>query len=127
MKYIKACPACGKMLRFPIDRGIIKISCQCGHSLLVNPDDTELYKEGKFDLKKDGGDKNNRGLFSSFKSLKADFKKKVNYSSIINSLLELKYKLQNISLMPDAERNKLIMWFILITMVIIFLLYQIIR
>ena len=124
MKYIKACPACGKMLRFPIDRGIIRISCQCGHSLLINPDDTELYKEGKFDLKKDGVDKNNRGLFSS---LKADFKKKVNYSSIINSLLELKYKLQNISLIPDAERNKLIMWFILITAVIIFLLYQIIR
>ena len=112
------------MLRFPIDRGIIRISCQCGHSLLINPDDTELYKEGKFDLKKDGVDKNNRGLFSS---LKADFKKKVNYSSIINSLLELKYKLQNISLIPDAERNKLIMWFILITAVIIFLLYQIIR
>ncbi len=115
------------MLRFPIDRGIIKISCQCGHTLLVNPDDTELYKEGKFDLKKDGGDKNKKGHFFSFKSFKADFKKKVNYSSIINSLLELKYKLQNISLMPDAERNKLIMWFILITALIFFLLYRIIR
>ncbi len=112
------------MLRFPIDRGIIKISCRCGHSLLVNPDDTELYKEGKFDLKKDGADKNKRGLFSSFK---ADFKKKVNYSSIINSILELKYKLQNISLMPDAERNKLIFAFASITAVLVFLLYLIIR
>lgn len=111
------------MLRFPIDRGIIRISCQCGHSLLINPDDTELYKEGKFDLKKDGADKNSRGLFSS---LKADFNKKINYSSIINSILELKYKLQNISLMPDAERNKLIFSFFLIAALIIFLLYLII-
>ena len=127
MKFIKACPACGKMLRFPIDRGIIKVSCQCGHTLIVNPDDTELYKDGKFDLRNNGTDKRDEGFVSFFKSLSNRIRKKVNYRNLINSLLDLKYKLQNLSLMPDAERNRIILTFLSIIALLIFLLYLIIR
>ena len=114
------------MLRFPIDRGIIKVSCQCGHILIINPDDTELYKDGKFDLRNDGTDRSNEGLLSFLKSLRNRMRKKVNYKNFINSLLELKYKLQNLSLMPDAERNRLILTILSIIALLIFILYLII-
>lgn len=115
------------MLRFPIDRGIIKVSCQCGHTLIINPDDTDLYKEGKFDLRNNGTDSRNKGLASFIKSLSNRIRKKISYRNLINSLLELKYKLQNLSLMPDAERNRLILTFVSIIALLIFLLYLIIR
>jgi len=127
MKFIKACPACGKMLRFPIDRGVIKVSCQCGHTLIINPDDRELYKDGKFDLRNNGTDSRNKGLVYFFKSLSSRIRKKISYRNFINSLLELKYKLQNLSLMPDAERNRLILTFVSIIALLIFLLYLIVR
>lgn len=118
MKYIKACPDCGRMLRFPIDKGVIKVSCQCGFSIIIDPDNTELYKEGKFDLTR-----NNKKNKVTLKSVL----KKFSYSKIINSLLELKYKLQNLSLMPDAEKNRFILKFLAVTAAIIVILYIIIR
>jgi hypothetical protein len=118
MKYIKACPVCGRMLRFPIDRGIIKVSCQCGSDMIIDPDNTELYKEGKFDL---AGDKK-PGKTENFKK---SFRKKVNFKKIVNSLLEFKYKVQNISLMPDRDRNRLLLSLFTLILLLIFLLYLI--
>jgi hypothetical protein len=54
MKLIRPCPNCKIDLRFPIDFGTVKITCpNCKNSFLANPDNPELYKESKFDLKKD--------------------------------------------------------------------------
>ena len=116
MKYIKACPVCGRMLRFPIDKGIIKVSCQCGSDMIIDPDNTELYKDGKFDLASDSKKRQNKNFIKSFTN-------KINFRKIINSLLELKYKLQNISLMPDRERNRALLYLFFIIIILIFLLY----
>jgi hypothetical protein len=112
MKYIKACPVCGRMLRFPIDRGIIKVSCQCGSDMIIDPDNTELYLAGD---KKPGKTEN----------FKKSFRKKVNFKKIVNSLLEFKYKVQNISLMPDRDRNRLLLSLFTLILLLIFLLYLI--
>ena len=116
MKFIKACPDCGRMLRFPIDRGVIKVTCQCGSDMIIDPDNTDLYKEGKFDL---AGDKKAVNKNNFLKSLY----RKISLKKIINLLLEFKYKLQNISIMPDRERNRLLFSLFTLILLIIFLLY----
>lgn len=105
------------MLRFPIDRGIIKVTCQCGSEMTINPDNTDLYKNGKFDLGRDTRRKDN--FLSSLKP-------EINFKKIINSLLEFKYRLQNISLMPDRERNRLLISLFLIITLSIVIIYIII-
>jgi hypothetical protein len=50
MYFIHTCPSCGKKLRFPIDRGSIRVKCPCGYSFLANPDDPAMYRGGAFDL-----------------------------------------------------------------------------
>lgn len=106
------------MLRFPIDRGVIKVTCQCGSEMIIDPDNTELYKEGKFDL---AGDKKAKGT----KNFKKSLSRKISLEKIINSLLEFKYKIQNISLMPDRERNRLLISLFTLILLIFFLLYLI--
>jgi hypothetical protein len=100
MKYIKDCPECGKKIRFPLDRGRIRIHCQCGYSAIVDPDDTSLYNNGKFDLS-EGSSTPEKHTFPSLKAAR-------NKKRIINSLLETKYKIQNFRYLPDKERNKFI-------------------
>ncbi len=52
MKLIRPCPNCKIELRFPIDKGTVKITCpNCKHEFLANPDNPELYLESKFDFK----------------------------------------------------------------------------
>lgn len=52
MKYIRSCPNCRTDLRFPLDMGILIVTCpNCGFSFKVDPDDPLTYKEGTFDLK----------------------------------------------------------------------------
>jgi hypothetical protein len=51
LNYIRPCPSCKSELRFPIDRGTLRITCPiCSENFLVDPDDTEIYKKGNFDL-----------------------------------------------------------------------------
>lgn len=50
MYLIKQCPECGKPLRFPIDKGVIKVKCICGNSFFADPDKPDLYKNAQFDL-----------------------------------------------------------------------------
>lgn len=102
MKYIIDCPSCGRKIRFPLDKGRIKIFCSCGYNTVIDPDDTALYKSGKFDLKP--GEEHSEkadGFFHSLSSLLDSFK----WNSFVNSLLEVKYKLQNFRYLPDMERN----------------------
>lgn len=117
MKYIKNCPECGKQLRFPLDRGRIRIHCRCGYSSIVDPDDTTLYSDGKFDLSDDGGSR--KKTSRSILSLKSKLDKK----RIINGILEIKYKIQNLRYMPDRERNRFLAAVIVILLLLITAVY----
>jgi len=103
MKYIRECPDCGKKIRFPLDKGRIRIHCSCGYTAIIDPDDTALYETGSFDLKPDNTKRKNRltDMLSGF-FIGLDRKR------IINSLLDLKYKIQNFRYMPDRERYRFI-------------------
>ncbi|MCP4131590.1 MAG: hypothetical protein GY754_11480 [bacterium] len=104
MFLIKPCPSCGKKLRFPVDKGKVRVKCVCGHSFIADPDDTSIYSDSKFDIK----DKKAKQGPSLFDSLSAkisginfdDIKKK-----LITEFLETKYKLQNFKLLPVSEQR----------------------
>ncbi len=98
MKYIKNCPECGKALRFPIDRGKIKIRCTCGYTEIVDPDSKVLYREGKFDL----GHEDRQSTFTGLKERLS----RITLKKMINQLLDFKYRLQNYRYMVDDERIK---------------------
>ena len=112
MNFIITCPSCSNKLRFPIDRGKLKVKCQCGYSFIADPDDTELYKKGNFDIKE-----------------KARKKKEFNFDHIIKKIIEkiysVKYKLQNFKLLPASEQKKIILYFILFLIAIIVLVFLI--
>lgn len=120
MKYIIDCPSCGRKIRFPLDRGRIKIFCTCGYNTVIDPDDTKLYESGNFDLKPENNSQQTaEGFFESIASLLD----KCSWNSFINSLLEIKYRLQNIRVLPDKERNRIvavILLVILLTGVVIY-------
>jgi len=105
MKYIVDCPSCGRKIRFPLDKGRIKVFCTCGYNTLIDPDDTALYNSGKFDIKpEDRHPEKSGSFFDSINSLLNKF----TWSNFVNALLEGKYKLQNFRYLPDKERNRLI-------------------
>ena len=119
MKYIKNCPECGRKIRFPLDRGKIKIFCSCGYSTVIDPDDTSLYHDGKFDLSESTDREEKMFSFPSLSSLSAKFSKQ----KIINSVLDLKYKMQNLRYMPEKERNRFIIGVLFAVITIIAAIY----
>jgi len=106
MHLIKACPSCKKKLRFPIDKGTIKIRCSCGYSFIADPDDTGIYKDATFDL---GGPKRRRFAWAPFIRFFKGLKPGRIIPGIINNGLKLKYKIQNYRFLPDDEKRKLIL------------------
>ena len=120
MKYIVDCPSCGRKIRFPLDRGRIKIYCTCGYNTLIDPDDTSLYKSGKFDLKPENTQPGAPpGFFDSISSLLDRF----TWNNFINGLLEVKYRLQNIRYLPDGERNRVIAVILFVTVLAALIIY----
>jgi hypothetical protein len=118
MNLIKTCPSCGNKIRFPLDKGKIKVKCSCGFNFVADPDDTSIYKNSEFDLT---GKKSSRPGISSwignlFKSTSGE---KFTWSHIINSLLNAKYKLQNFRLLPTSEQKKILSIVIIIAIIII--------
>lgn len=93
MYYIKDCNFCNTKLRFPLDKGIINVKCSCGQSFIADPNNPELYKDGKFDL-----------------TGSSDNKKRINWSSLrinfIKSFYANKYLLQNYKYLPQTEKRK---------------------
>ena len=94
MYYIKNCSFCDTKLRFPLDKGTINVKCNCGHSFTADPDNPELYKDGKFDL-----------LGSASQN-----KKSINWNNLrikfIESFYTNKYLLQNYKYLAKAEKRK---------------------
>ena len=123
MFLIKSCPKCKRKIRFPIDKGEIKVKCVCGYSFNVDPDDPETFKNGKFDLS------NGRNRIFSLKGivekLNNQFKKKLNLKFMINKIYDAKYKLQNFKLLPGSEQKKIV-FEILIFFTLFFVLFYMI-
>ncbi len=118
MNLIKTCPSCKKKIRFPIDKGKIKVKCGCGYSFVADPDDTSIYKNGEFDLK--GKKRKHSGFFSRLgKAYGSALKGKSPGDIIINSFLNAKYKLQNFRLLPGSEKKKIILIFIAFMIIVL--------
>lgn len=100
MHIIKACPACGRKLRFPIDKGIISVKCLCGHSFVIDPDDTSIYQDASFDI---GINREAKRAAAGTGFSYAEIKGK-----LIRSLLQYKYDLQNIFVLSGKKRIKVI-------------------
>ncbi|MBN2157977.1 MAG: hypothetical protein JW807_01185 [Spirochaetes bacterium] len=111
MYLVKTCPSCKTKIRFPIDKGTIRVTCSCGYSFIANPDNTDIYKNASFDLR------NTKHQGNTFDSLKKTVKKiQVDQmkAAVINWTLSFKYKIQNFRLLPNAERKKIIFTLLLI-------------
>ena len=120
MKYIKQCPDCGKKIRFPLDRGRIRVFCSCGYNTIIDPDDTTLYESGSFDLKSENSQSS---IVGSINSLLSGLFKNLSWKKFINNILEVKYRIQNIRHLPDSERNKIITAVVLVILLIISAVY----
>jgi hypothetical protein len=98
MHLIKPCPVCGTRVRFPIDRGVVQVTCRCGYTFRADPDDPALYRNGRFDLKE-------KKKPSSFKRSIPDIQGLQDLPGrIVNFFLNLKYDTQNLPLLTDRDR-----------------------
>lgn len=116
MKYINQCPECGRNLRFPLDKGKIKIRCQCGYESIVDPDDTSLYKKGRFDVEPEGQKKTKKNKVKRTGPL-------LNRDIIIRKIYDFKYSVQNIKHMPDKEKYRLLLLILLPLILLGLILY----
>ena len=121
MHFIQKCPSCRKKIRFPINKGKIKVSCTCGYSFLVNPDDPETFKKGKFDI---GSPNKGNSFFKTISKKVSEVKIDNIKSDIINNFLKLKYKIQNYKLLPAREQRKLFIILLAITLIILIILFK---
>ncbi len=115
MYLIKQCPSCSRTLRFPIDKGKIRVKCLCGESFIANPDDSALYAGAKFDL--ENKKKNKYFSFALF------FKKALDVS--IRKIYDFFYRVQNLPLLTGKERYKTIVVLIAIGAILIAAVYLI--
>jgi hypothetical protein len=104
---VKNCPACGRKLRFPIDRAKIRVRCACGESFIADPDDTALYKDASFDLARE-----NR----SQAGMSGVFRKKISFKGLarlrdrlIERAYRIGYTLQNFPLLPARNQRRIVL------------------
>jgi hypothetical protein len=118
---IKNCPACGRKLRFPIDRGKIRVRCVCGESFIADPDDTALYKDASFDIARENRPKS---------GLAGELHKKVSIKGLlkirdrlIERIYKTRYTLQNYPLLPANYQRRIMVLGIAAGIVVAALLY----
>jgi hypothetical protein len=122
MHLIRTCAKCGKRIRFPIDRGVIRVKCPCGESFTADPDDTRLYENADFDLssgtkgKKAELSGNPAGLFDPLRF-------KAYRELLIRRLFDAKYKLQNFRLLPWKEQRWVLLRGLAVLIVFLVLFY----
>jgi hypothetical protein len=111
MYLIKTCPDCKTKIRFPIDKGTIRVKCACGYSFIADPDGTDIYKDASFDLSHTScGLKKMSPLRSALNNIKFD----QIIPFIITRSLNIKYRILNFRLLPDTEKKKLILSILLV-------------
>jgi hypothetical protein len=111
MYLIKVCPECKTKIRFPIDKGTIRVKCTCGYNFIANPDDTGIYRDASFDLSH-----TTPGLkkMTPLRRWIGDIQVRGFVPFLITGALNLKYKIQNFHLLPAAEKKKIILAFLFI-------------
>lgn len=106
MHFVRTCPSCNQKLRFPIDKGKIRVTCRCGYSFIADPDDPALYKQGYFDLSTQPG-KTSR-LLPRLRAALASVRLRDLGPRAINTTLGIFYKLQNFRLLPAREQRRIL-------------------
>ncbi len=119
MYLIKTCSSCNRKLRFPIDKGKIQIKCTCGNQFIANPDDSELYKDSRFDLSQNN---NKKKVFDVRQIIDSAIVEGV-FNKIVSRLFDLKYKLQNFNLLPITDKIRLIFIILLVISFLAVLFY----
>lgn len=116
MHLVKKCPSCSRKLRFPIDRGKIRVSCSCGANFVADPDDTSLYDGATFDLGTGAAPSGARAGASL-----EDLKKRGDafLDGAIRASYTLRYRLQNFRILPAAEQKKILIALLLIMAVLL--------
>lgn len=116
MHLIKNCAACGSRLRFPIDKGKIRVRCRCGESFIADPDDPVLYRNASFDLfqRTDAG---RSPFIRAFQRLKS-FRPGELIPGLVKGILNVKYTLQNFPVLPGATQRRIVAIVILVLLLI---------
>jgi hypothetical protein len=116
MYLIKICPECKTKIRFPIDKGTIRVKCSCGYSFIANPDDTGIYRDASFDLSH-----STPGLkkMTPLRRWIGDIRVRGLVPFLVSGVLNAKYKIQNFRLLPDTEKKKIILALIIISVIIV--------
>ena len=122
MFLIKKCSQCGRNVRFPIDRGKIRVNCPCGNSFIADPDSPELYKGAQFDLHGKVKKKNAMTGLGSLKERLSSFDIRSRWEQFARYAIDLSYKIQNFRILPSREQQKIIIVFsIVILLIFVFL------
>ncbi len=119
MFLVKECPSCGRGLRFPIDRGKIRVRCVCGHQFIADPDDTALYTNARFDLNHKARAKSRRRFTFPGRIRSIDLAGL--WGTAIRGLLSAKYTLQNFRLLPAARQRRIVLIVLIIVLAAILL------
>jgi len=116
MHLIKNCAACGSRLRFPIDKGKIRVRCRCGESFIADPDDPVLYRNASFDIfqRTAAGRSTFIRALQRLKSIRAA----EIIPSLIRGILKAKYTLQNFPVLPGAMQRRIVAIVILVLLLI---------
>ncbi len=118
MFLIKKCTQCDRKLRFPIDKGKLKVTCVCGQTFIADPDNPELFKGSEIDIKPDRIKEK-----SFFRMPRVNIRDLFDLKKIIGQLYNTGYRLQNFKILPASEQRKIILHvvcFLLIAVMFIF-------
>jgi hypothetical protein len=122
MFLIKSCPSCKNKLRFPIDKGKLRINCICGYTFIADPDDKNLYLDSVFDLQKT----TRKSIFADtiLKLKRYNYRESLN--SIINAIFQYKYSIQNFRISSVSEQKRIILSIIKVIIAVLLFLITII-
>jgi hypothetical protein len=125
MFLIKNCSACGRRLRFPIDKGVIRVKCLCGAGFIADPDSPGLYRGATFDLSHGTPSR------SAFAQRTREIFQKANpgwlVPALINAFLAFKYDLQNFRLLPASRQRRIVIIGLAIIAVFLLAVYLLFR
>ncbi|HNR88958.1 MAG TPA: hypothetical protein PKM65_11520 [Spirochaetota bacterium] len=100
MHIVKRCPACGKNLRFPVDKGKIRVTCVCGTAFTADPDDPRLFDGAAFDM---GAQKKPASRPA------ASVRVRALGDAVIQGLYSFTYRVQNFRLLPTREKAQVLL------------------
>lgn len=125
MHLVKNCPSCGRKLRFPLEKGTLRVKCRCGQSFIANPDDPALYKGASFDLAHGPGSRGS--LAAQFARWKREMEDRDLPGRAVEFLLQIKYDAQNFRLLPLARRRRLMFIALAVLLALALITYLLLR